>query len=202
MDWEPYGDVYKSITQSHDFITNSFATNKTPVWARTMDIFEYIQSNPWTHYLHGKRILLISSFADTIKQNMPKTDKIYGIDLFPSCTFVYLKPPQTNGSNHSRNFATELNDFCNMIDNVKDEFDIALVSCGGYGNLVCSHIYNMGRSAIYVGGVLQMYFGILGTRWVRDRPDILRLYHNEYWHRPDAIERPNGFENIEGSCYW
>ena len=133
---------------------------------------------------------------------MKDASKIYNIDLFPNCSFVYLKPPQTNGTNESRDFKVELDEFSKEINKIKDQFDIALVSCGGYGNLVCNHIYDIGKSAIYVGGVLQMYFGILGNRWVQERPDILRLYLNEKWHRPEAEERPKGFEKIENSCYW
>ena len=58
----------------------------------------------------------------------------------------------------------------------------------------------MGKPAIYVGGVLQMYFGILGQRWVRERPDILRMYLNEPEGEPAvgasttiAISTTNGF---------
>ena len=201
-DWEPYGNVYRGIKGSHDFISHSYAQSKRPIWARTLDVFEYIHSEPWTQCLSGKRILIISSFAKTIEKNMHNADKIYGKDLFPGCDFVYLKPPQTNGKNDSRDFSVELKEFCDKIDDIKDTFDIALVSCGGYGNLVCSHIYDIGKSSIYVGGVLQMYFGILGTRWKRERPDILKFYMNEHWHVPTAEDRPKGFENIEGSCYW
>lgn len=62
----------------------------------------------------------------------------------------------------------------------------------------------MGKSAIYVGGVLQMYFGILGNRWIKDRPGIIKLYveNNPYWSRPKDSERPTGYQNIEKSCYW
>ncbi len=83
-----------------------------------------------------------------------------------------------------------------------EDFDIALVSCGGYGNLVCDYIYSLDRSAIYVGGVLQMYFGILGSRWKMDNPEIVELYQNNYWSYPSEDEKPNGFQNIENSCYW
>jgi hypothetical protein len=25
---------------------------------------------------------------------------------------------------------------------------------------------------------------------------------NEHWTRPQNSEKPKGFENVEGSCYW
>jgi hypothetical protein len=53
-----------------------------------------------------------------------------------------------------------------------------------------------------VGGVLQMYFGIYGMRWMRERKDIMNLYLNEYWSRPKEDERPEGYKNVEKSAYW
>ena len=39
-------------------------------------------------------------------------DKIYdGVTLFPECSFVFLKPPQTQGNNPSKVFHEELDDF-------------------------------------------------------------------------------------------
>jgi hypothetical protein len=198
--WEPFGDVYRYISESHDFITNSYP--KQQIWAFTFDIFHYIHINPWTIGLKGKKILIISSFINSIKEKISVRENIYGIDLFPNCEFVFLKPPQTNGSNNSRVFTEELNDFIKEINSVRDKFDVALVSCGGYGNLVCNAIYEMGKSAIYVGGVLQMYFGIYGERWMRERKDILNIYMNKYWSRPTAEEKPINYKSIEGSCYW
>ena len=67
---------------------------------------------------------------------------------------------------------------------------------------MCDGIFKMGKSAIFIGGVLQMYFGIYGQRWMRDNPDILRLYMNKRWGRPSKEERPEGYKGIEGACYF
>ena len=195
--WEKFGDVY---SKSHEVILEKI--KRDTLWAFTLDIFHYIHYEPWTLALKGKKILIISSFIESIREKLEIREKIYGIDLFPECSFIFLKPPQTQGNNPSRVFHEELNDFKNKIEEVKDEFDIALVSAGGYGNLICNEIFKMGKSSIYVGGVLQMYFGIYGERWVRERPDIMKLYKNEYWSRPKEIERPKNYEEVEDSCYW
>ena len=47
-----------------------------------------------------------------------------------------------------------------------------------------------------------MYWGILGGRWLNDRPDIIRLFLNEHWTRPKDTEKPKNYNNIEKSCYW
>ena len=80
---------------------------------------------------------------------------------------------------------------------MKDEFDVALLSCGGYGNPAINRIHDMGKSAIYVVGVLQMYFGVYGSRWERERP-YDEVFKNKHWVRPTSDERPKGFENVEG----
>ena len=198
--WEPHGDVYRWIAQSHDYVTRKY--KKSMMWAFAFDVFHSIHNRPWTTALRGKRLLIVSPFVDSMKAKLAKRAEIYGVDLFPDCEFVFLKPPQTQGANPSREFDVELSEFMGRVVALKDRFDIALCSCGGYGNLVCSGIYDMGKSAIYVGGVLQMYFGVYGMRWMKERPDVMKLYMNMEWSRPKENERPAGHQAIEGSCYW
>lgn len=198
--WAPWGNVAIHIANSWDFIVNNFSCQKFD--SLSLDIFNYIHSEPWTLALKGKRILIISSFIESIKEKIDIREKIYGIDLFPDCEFVFLKPPQTHGNNESRKFEIEYGDFLDKINDIKDTFDVALCSCGGYGNPICSEIYDMGKSAIYVGGVLQMYFGIYGERWMRERPDILRAYMNQHWSRPKESEKPTNHKAVENNCYW
>jgi len=199
--WEPHGGYYKHIPLSHDYITTTYA-NKQLVWATALNIFYYIYTNPWTQALRGKRILIVSAFADSIIEKIPIREKIYdGVDLFPDCTFITICPPQTqgdyyNGAGATEYFGDHLTKFTAELDKIRERYDVALVSCGGYGNLVCNHIFESGKSAIYVGGVLQMYFGIMGSRWLKDEPDIVRLFLNEYWTRPKENERPSGYKLV------
>ncbi|MEX0597037.1 MAG: hypothetical protein WD512_11110, partial [Candidatus Paceibacterota bacterium] len=186
FDWEPWSGLAKSIFKSLNFIFNNF--KKQRFWSLTLDVFDHITTKPWTQELTGKRILIVSPFVESFKDKINIRDKIYGIELFPNCEFIFLKPPQTQANCYSEEFDIELNRFVEKIREIKDDFDISLLSCGGYGNLVCSEIYKMGKSAIYVGGVLQMYFGVYGNRWERERPEIISLYKNEYWSRPKEEE--------------
>jgi hypothetical protein len=193
--WEPWGNVYKYIAITHNEIQKRYP--KPTIWAFAFDIFHYIY-RPWTHALANKRILIISSFIDSIQGQT----HAYPVDLFPNCTFVYLKPPQTNGSNPSLDWHEEFTQFCEKIKQIENEFDVALCSCGGYGNPVCSYIYSLNKTAIYVGGVLQMYFGIYGNRWLTERKDCMRLYMNSGWKRPAEHEKPQNHASIESGCYW
>jgi hypothetical protein len=200
--WDVQGNYIGHIAQSHAYLRNVYPTKKM-FWALSLDIFHYIYNNPWTHALRGKRILIISPFEESILEKLPVRSKLYhGIDLFPDCEFITMKPPQTQAGEPSRGFTVEFQEFKENVDRLIDSFDIALVSCGGYANPICSFIYEKGKSAIYVGGVLQMYFGILGERWVQERNDAVRLFHNKYWSRPKENERPRDCKKIEGGCYW
>ena len=202
--WEVQGEVLKHIAQSQEFIRGTFQ-NKKMFWAFALDVFHYIyDAKVWTKSLAGKRILVISPFEDSIKEKVPIRAKLYdGVDLFPGCTFVYIKPPMTQAGEPSQEFDAEMNKFTQRLDKLKNDYDVALVSCGGYGNLVCNYIYeNHKKSSIYVGGVLQMYFGVLGGRWLKERPDVVRLFLNEHWSRPKISERPRNCDGIENACYW
>jgi hypothetical protein len=189
--WEPWGNYFPHISESQPFFQSMFA--KTQVGAFVFDVFHYLYA-PWTHSLRGMRLLIVSPFVDMIERQ-PLT---YHTNLFPECTFVYVKPPQTHGTEPSRDWTLEFDDLCNAVDAV--EFDVALCSCGGYGNLLCGYIMSKGRSAIYVGGVLQMYFGIYGTRWIKERKDMLTMHLTKDWKRPTM--KPKGHDGIESSCYW
>ena len=91
---------------------------------------------------------------------------------------------------------------CNDIK--KLEFDIALLGCGGYGLPLCNYINkDLKKSAIYIGGGLQLLFGVMGKRWE----------NNDMWKKIIADNdckfiRPSGDEimpnntRIEGGCYW
>ena len=199
--WAPFDCVYQSYPTSHTVLNNMFQEKDT-IYSEVFDIYHYIYSTPWTFALKNKRVLMVSPFEESIKTKIDNRKDIYGIDLFPGCEIITIKPPQTQGDEESAEFDIELINFFKRLDEIKDKYDVALVSCGGYGNLVCSYIYKCGKSAIYVGGVLQMYWGILGTRWFENRPDIIRLFLNKSWNRPTNNEKPKNHNNIENSCYW
>ena len=186
--WESQGGYLPHIAQSHAYMKDKYS-NKQIVWSSALDIFHYIYDSPWTVALKGKRVLIISPFETSILEKIPNMSKIYQKDgqdfnIFPDCTITTIKPPQTQADEVSREFDQELDDFYMRLDAIKDTYDVALISAGGYGNLICNHIFESGKSAIYVGGVLQMYFGILGNQWLQDRPDVIRLFLNEHWSRP------------------
>ena len=84
------------------------------------------------------------------------------------------------------------------------EFDIALLGCGGYGLPLCHYIHEtLNKSAIYVGGGLQLLFGVMGSRWENIPMWKTIIKENETkFIRPSQEEQIKNKENIEGGCYW
>ena len=71
-------------------------------------------------------------------------------------------------------------------------FDVALLSCGGLGMLLSLHLRRTRRSSIYVGGPLQLHFGVRGKRW-DNMPEYRRAQRGVNWVRPSASLRPKNF---------
>jgi hypothetical protein len=78
-----------------------------------------------------------------------------------------------------------------------EDRDIYFISCGCYGLLLCNDLKKKGKQAIYVGGILQLIFGIMGKRWL-DRP-VITQHINKNWIYPSII--PVNGKNVEGWCY-
>jgi hypothetical protein len=204
--WEHFSNVYETyhgkFAEVQDKLVKMYSRDKY-LSSFSFDIFHHVYDSPWTHSLKGKRILIVSNFMDTIKKQMNHINDIYGTNLFPECTFIYVRPPQTAcGNGGDEPWLYPFKKLCDDIYNIKEQFDIALCSCGGYGNPLLNFIYSLGKSAIYVGGVLQMYFGIIGSRWENERADVLKAFKNDYWRRPLISEIPVNKEKVEGGCYW
>ena len=75
-----------------------------------------------------------------------------------------------------------------------------MLSCGSYGLPLGHYItHALGATAIYVGGALQLFFGLRGLRWRRE----IARYASDAWACP---ERPkwdtSGMENYGLGPYW
>jgi len=162
---------------------------------------------PWSQYLINKKVLIISPFIESFKKQLNNKFQIFKDPnkkiFLDNQEFVFYKTYQTNAGNklHNNWFET-YNLMVNDINNI--DFDIALVSCGAYGLPLCNYIKTkMNKSAIYIGGGLQLLFGVMGERWG----------NNEMWNRiirendtkfikPSGDEIMKNFNKIEGGCYW
>jgi hypothetical protein len=68
------------------------------------------------------------------------------------------------------------------------DFDVALLSCASYSMFLGDYIKNvMGKKAIYLGGILNVYFNIFGGRY--------KKYYDKYGLNP--LFQINALENEE-----
>ncbi len=171
--------------------------------AKAFDCLGCLNINkPYYMALNGKKVLIINPNAKLIESQYKIKEKILPKDKeLPSFILKTYAPINTQGSAQTNKYSTWKECLKKMVEEIKlIDFDIALVSCGSYGIPICAEIFKLGKTAVYVGGALQMFFGILGKRW--ENNITYKKYINEYWKRPLPDEKPDGYKMVEGGCYW
>lgn len=141
----------------------------------------FLFQKPYTQILKNKKVLVIHPFKETIEAQLKKRDKLFDDrDVLPECKVSIIKAPQTIAGNTDgyESWFEALEDTKNKIDEV--EFDIALIGCGAYGLPLGAYIKTKGKTAIHIGGALQLFFGIKGHRWETEY-DYDKRFYNDYW---------------------
>jgi hypothetical protein len=159
--------------------------------------------NGWTEVLMEKKVLVIHPMADTIqKQYQLKRAGIFpGTEILPEFQLQTLKAVQTIAGNADTRFSDWFQGLEYMFNlAMRKDFEIALVGCGAYGLPLAAKIKREGKTAIHMGGCLQLLFGIFGSRWTND-PNVKR-YYNSNWVRPSSSEIPAHCDRVENGCYW
>ena len=191
--------------ENQDFYKNNFNVNQ--IHSRVLEPFYLLEKNviPWSYYLKNKKVLIIHPFINSFKKQLKNDFQIFKDKrLFDkNQKFVFYKSYQTIAGNHIHNDWYET--FNLMCEDIKKiDFDIALLGCGGYGLPLCNFIKTeLNKSAIYIGGGLQLMFGVIGKRWEK----------NEFWKkiieendckfiRPSEEEICKNSDTIENNCYW
>ena len=166
------------------------------------DLEPFWNTQHWTKCLKGKKVLVVHSMPDTIKAQFEKRASLFKVpDMLPEFDLITYK-----SVNSAMGLKTEFEDWFAALEKMKDDiakidFDIALLGCGAYGmNLGAFIKRDLGKSAMHVGGMLQLLFGIKGKRWEAD-PQYNSLYTNS-WIRPLQHEVPSANNRIENGCYW
>ena len=202
------------IINEQSYFVNKY--NLKQIHSRSLEPFYACLENikPWTHYLYGKKVLIINPFIDSMKKQLTKNFQIFKDPnkkiFLDNQEFIFYKSYQTSAGNHIHNDWLEtFTLMCNDIKKLDDEFhfDIALLGCGGYGLPLCNFIkMELNKSAIYIGGGLQLLFGIMGQRW-ENRDDWKKIMKdndnpNNQFIRPIGDEIINNKNAIENGCYW
>ena len=187
---------FQGFIEMEDFLVPE---DKTLIDVSALESFRF--DNPWTEHLKGKKILIINPFKETIDKQLLVKDKIWeNKNILPDAEYITYKSVQSiGGQGPDKDWYESYDKMCKDISEI--DFDVALLGCGSYGLPLCDFIKNkLNKSTVYIGGGLQLYFGIKGKRW-EGSEDITKFY-NEYWVRPNTEETPATSTMVEGGCYW
>lgn len=156
-----------------------------------------IEQEQWTRALKGKKVLVIHPFAESIQKNFPVKDMLYSPHkLLPDFNLITFKAVQSIAGTKTE-YATWFDALADMENQIAQiDFDIALIGAGAYGLPLGAYIKRLGKKAIHIGGVLQLFFGIKGKFY-----DKLKIY-NDYWVNPMESERPQNYKKVESGRYW
>ena len=172
-----------------DYVYKKYMNPSTELtYIRALDYWRF--KEPWTMALKGKKVLVISPFADTIKKQYEKRELLYeNSEILPEFTLYTVKAVQTGGLEKDDRFSDWFEALDYMYDEaMKYDFDVAILSCGAYSLPLGAKFKQAGRSAIHMGGVCQMLFGIKGRRF-EDEPGAGDFF-NEHWVYETSLKDP------------
>lgn len=212
-----FTDIFVEACSSADVLAvwyNPYEDYVSDTYARQADIcrfqslnsfFEHPLPNPWTGGLKGKKVLVISPFAETIQKQYQIREKLWeNPDVLPEFELKTIKavesPRITGRSNGFKNWFEALEWLYQQT--LKIDYDVALLGCGAYGFPLAAKIKKSGHAAIQLCGQTQILFGIKGRRWEEENPDRMAQFANEYWVRPAGSELPKNRRYVESGCYW
>lgn len=153
----------------------------------------------WIQSLEGKKVMVVSPFANDIKKQYQQKDKLFPKGVLPNFKLITVTAVQTIGDQVDKRYVNWFEALDAMkVEIMKHDFDIALIGAGAYGSHLCWFVKTMGRQAIQTGGATQTMFGIMGRRW--ESRQHVKQYWNEAWIRPS--EKPLGAEKVEHGAYW
>jgi hypothetical protein len=193
--------MYGPMLDFHVFMSR-FMYNKPRICINALEPFRYmdLETYRFPDLFKDKRVLIITSHADTVTQQIEKGKLYHRKALFPECASlnVYRSVQQNGKSNDDQSWKVH---FDKMKEDLRvltetDPYDVVLAGCGGYGMLLSNYIHKqLKKSVIYVGGAIQLYFGIKGDRW-KD------VEYTEDWIYPLDSDKPSEPDVCESGCYW
>jgi len=136
-----------------------------------LEAYHFIHFGPWTWSLRGSKLLFViyssAKVADNLREKWSIREQIYDCDFFPECSadFIYSDNPNKSLRNG-------------------DKYDVIITD---EGVRLATDEFKKGRSVIVLESVLSLLFGTFDTNQMKMRPDILRLYMNQFWTKMSVL---------------
>lgn len=171
-------------------------------YGREEDYYPYLHADPWSRHMAGRRVLVVTPFADTVRQQFDRRALIWERRplVLPDCTLDVLAVPFSPAliTPVEPTWTARLHRLTAAME--ERAFDIALIGAGALSLPLVAKAKSMGRIGIHLGGATQMLFGIRGRRFDAD-PATAALM-NTHWSRPLPQETPAAAGLVENAAYW
>ncbi len=183
-------------------LINHFNPNSVFIELQSLEPFYF--GSPWSEYLQDKKVLVISPFVESIKKQYTNRKFLWDDSrVLPDFDLITLYHPASYNLYNEKphNYSSWL-EMVNVIKGQmnKIDYDVALIGTGASSLSLVAEAKKHNKSAIHLGGGLQILFGIKGGRW--DFGNVDKFLYNDYWIRPNIEETPI-LKNInENGCYW
>lgn len=169
-------------------------------------------NDPWTRYLAGKKVLVVSSMVESIKQQWDKRHLIWGDkvnDIIPFDLVGVIRSPFHPLTDKRQD--PSWTSWDKVVDNLKrqmdeHDYDVCLISSASTAPALADHAKVRRKVGITVCGSLQLFFGIIGNRWAGGNAAYTgwTSMFNEHWVEPNPIDLPSNVElfNRFEKAYW
>lgn len=158
----------------------------------------------WKLLSHKKfKIGIVSSMYQDILEQVPKMNKIYPDFKIDPSLFVVVESYNTCNRNSPEGHNNWFDTFDDLKNRVLEHKDVKywFLSCGCYGVPLQEELKKNGKNSLYVGGLMQCLFGLLGKRW-KDRPEF-SSHQNIYWKKIEYLDinTLGNLMKVEAGCY-
>jgi len=166
---------------------------------------------PWTQHLAGKKVLVVSSHANSIKHQWnrmnlvwgDKKDKIVPFELVDAISTPYHPDLDDRQYSDCVNFIEKIQRTKSIIDQY--DYDVLLTGVTTQSPFYAEHAKLRGKVGIQTGATIQLFFGVVGNRWLMEGYFRWRQMFNENWIWPMQEDQPQKKHLINsetGFAYW
>ncbi len=187
-------------TEFEPLLVRNYGRKAKLISSGGLEHFRYVPS--WMESLRGKKVLVVSMFAETIEKQFKKASSLFPTNPSANPLFASLETVKAEVTYGGE--TPKYKNWKGTLDHMYEEcmahdFDVAILSCGGYGLPLGGMLFRAGKNVIHSGGITQLYFGIYGNRYENENYNWL---FNENWVRPAENERTVSYKSIENGAYW
>lgn len=172
------------------------------VFTKLRALEPYYHPQPWSAALAGKKVLVVHPFADTIRAQYARRERLFpGRDILPEFAALTVVRAVQGLGGQETGYAGWFDALDAMERRIAEaDFEVAVIGAGAYGLPLAAFCKSLGRQAVQMSGATQLLFGIKGKRW--DTHPELSLLYNEAWVRPGEGETIANKDVVEGGSYW